>query len=178
MLGLTPEEDLLIDQLLFITNELKTVDTIGSTKPSITSNPDCSANVTTFQYNEYLEASYAENTLASANLLKTKLKLEEVVRSGLCLTPQEWLQCKDVNMAAFDRALASASTEARLRFEQLGIPLTFVADDEVGRGDQWIGSGGLHYTWVSLIELRFFHRLCIKRTIVDGLQTVHTLTNT
>ena len=51
--------------------------------------------------------------LLSADVIKSKFKLEDVILSeGLCLPPNPRKQCKDLNEAAYHLAMSVASEEA------------------------------------------------------------------
>ncbi len=54
--------------------------------------------------------------LLSADVMKSKFKLEDVVLSdGLCQSVAERKQCKDINEAAYKLAMSAASEEAKER---------------------------------------------------------------
>ena len=51
----------------------------------------------TYSYNQYSFDPLDFGSVLSADLIKAKFKLEDVVLEGLCLPERERRQCKDIN---------------------------------------------------------------------------------
>ena len=104
----------------------------GDFKPQITSDGNChDVTVTTCGYNSYPIDPLDFGGLISADVTKSKFKLEDVILDNVCSeTPVVRNQCRDVNVKAFELALSIASEEARTRYLTQGRQLLF-GDDSV-----------------------------------------------
>lgn len=119
----------------------------GDFKPSITEEADCQATVTTCTYNVYPVDPLDFGGLISADTVKAKFKLEDVVQTVLCNSISR-RQCKDVNKQAFELALDASSEEAKTRYLSKGRQLTFSEDKVSPWGPGWEYSFGLHFNTV------------------------------
>ena len=81
--------------------------------------------------------------LISADVIKAKFKLEDIVQEALCENISSRKQCRDVNMQAIAFALEVASPEARGRYLTQGKKLGFGEDYVSPWGPGWEFSFGL-----------------------------------
>lgn len=132
---------------LEVTNEMVEFSDIGPVKPSIEGS-DCKAQVKTYGHNSYPADPLDFGGLLSADVIKAKLKLEDVVADHLCQETSSRRQCADINEAAFNLALAASSEEAKTRFLAKGRQLTFGEDYVSPWGPGWEYSFGLDFNTV------------------------------
>ena len=99
LLALSPEEEEAVRDTLNIKSQLVSGDDLGSTKPSLHWSGNCGDPVDILDYShaQYDFDPVDADALDAARCLKAKFKLEEYVRSTLCLEPAEPRQCKDIN---------------------------------------------------------------------------------
>ena len=100
--------------------------------------------------------------LISAEYIKAKLKLGDVVLQSLCQDVKARLQCADVNAEALNLALNSASEEARTRYLTKGRQLFFGNDYMTPWGPGWEYSFGLDYT-----EINATHTQVVSTSLVS-----------
>ena len=96
-------------------------DPLAGSEPTL-QDGNCQASVKTYGYNLYPIDPLDFGGLISAEIIKAKMKLEDVVQRGIC-KKQRRKQCKDVNMKALELALEVSSEEARLGPIYLQFPL-------------------------------------------------------
>ncbi|KAL3841759.1 hypothetical protein ACJMK2_019861 [Sinanodonta woodiana] len=83
------------------------------------------------------------------------------------------LTCKEVNQVAFAYVLANASTAAKIRFEQRGLPITFYPDNPITFEEDWIRSKlKLNYSEVGLYVTSYSHVTNVKNQ-EDGMSGMH-----
>ena len=133
-----------------ITNEVVIFSDLGDFKPSCNFDGACKAKVTTCVFNDYPTDPLDFGGLVSADTMKAKFKLEDVVEAAVCSSSITRRQCKDVNIGAYELALQAASDEARTRFLSHGRQLTFADDYFTFWGPGWEYSGGLDYKTVRI----------------------------
>lgn len=141
MIGLTEDEL----EKLEVVDYVVPFEDLGDAKPKVNQTGFCQAWVSTYSQPQYDTSIADADILYSAKVIKAKFKLEDVVREVLCLPLQPRKQCMDVNIKAFDTALALATEEAKNRFLSMGTVLTFSDDAQSPWGPGWEYSSGLHY---------------------------------
>ena len=122
--------------------------------------------VTTCGYNSYPIDPLDFGGLISADVTKSKFKLEDVILDNVCSeTPVVRNQCRDVNVKAFELALSIASEEARTRYLTQGRQLLF-GDDSVS---PWVKNLCIKLYWFHIFFFFFKNQkyLCIFR-VPDG----------
>ncbi|XP_069977884.1 uncharacterized protein [Penaeus vannamei] len=119
-----------------------TTSELASSKPHIVLDGSV-ANVTTCTHVFPPTLADGMSGLLTASEMAVKFKSREAVMevlSPLGVQFTEEISCKEVNEAAFQLALDSASEIARQRFESRGRPATFHADDVKLTGSGWLGA--------------------------------------
>ena len=100
---------------LQVSNQLVGFTEIGGVKPSIVSE-SCNAQVVTYGHNSYPLDPLDFGGLISADIIKAKFKLEDIVQEALCEEVSTRRQCADVNARALELALDVAAPEAKERY--------------------------------------------------------------
>ncbi len=130
---------------LLVYNDLVPFSEIGGVKPDIVSSDHCTAAVRTYAHNSYPLDPLDFGGLISADVIKAKFKLEDVVYENLCQDSQARRQCADVNQIALEFALAASSPLSRDRYMNKGRQLVFGDDYVSPWGPGWEFSMGLDY---------------------------------
>ena len=133
---------------LQVTNQLVGFTEIGGVKPSIVSE-SCTAQVVTYGYNSYPLDPLDFGGLISADVIKAKFKLEDIVQEALCEEVSSRRQCADVNAKALELALDVAAPEAKERYLTKGRQLVFGDDYVSPWGPGWEFDFGLSYTTIN-----------------------------
>ncbi|XP_047500222.1 uncharacterized protein LOC125046485 [Penaeus chinensis] len=119
-----------------------TTSELASSKPSIVLD-GLVANVTTCTHVYSPTIAEGIDGLLTASQMAVKFKSREAVMevlSPLGVHFKDEISCKEVNEAAFQLALDSASDIARQRFSSRGRPVVFHADDVKLTGSGWLGA--------------------------------------
>ena len=130
---------------ILVTNQLVAFSEIGGVKPQI-GGDNCQATIQTFAHNSFPLDPLDFGGLTSADVIKAKFKLEDVVSEKLCQNLAPRRQCAEINAKAMELALSRASQRARERYLNKGRKLTFGEDYVSPWGPGWEFSTGLSYT--------------------------------
>ena len=141
---------------LQVSNQLVGFTEIGGVKPSIVSE-SCTAQVVTYGYNSYPLDPLDFGGLISADVIKAKFKLEDIVQEALCEEVSSRRQCADVNAKALELALDVAAPEAKERYLTKGRQLVFGDDYVSPWGPGWEFSFGLHYANINETHRHTYH---------------------
>ena len=155
-----------------VSNKLVGFTEIGGVKPQIIS-ANCSAQVETYGYIWYPLDPLDFGGLISADVIKAKFKLEDIIQEALCEPISARKQCADVNDKALAFALSVASDEARSRYLSKGRKLSFVNDYVSPWGPGWEFSLGLSYTQVNkkkYISLKYTFKMFLFRLMKRRLK--------
>jgi len=135
--------DVALDHLE-ITNELVEFSDLGN-KPTIEGDECEAMRIKTWGYLAYPLDPLDFGGLISADMIKAKYKLEDVVVDKMCEEFKTRNQCADVNRKALELALSVADDVARERYLTKGRQLVFGDDYVSGWGPGWEYTFGLNY---------------------------------
>merc|ERR1712051_368355 len=126
---------------LEIVNDLVEFSDLGN-KPTIEGDECEAMKIQTWGLLSYSSDPLDFGGLLSANMIKAKYKLEDVILEKMCEEAKPRNQCADVNAKALELALETADEVARERYLSKGRQLVFGDDSDPG----WEYTLGLGYT--------------------------------
>jgi len=132
---------------LDITNELVEFSDLGN-KPTIEGDECEALRIKTWGYLSYPLDPLDFGGLLSADMIKAKYKLEDIILEKSCEEIKERNQCADINAKALELALNTADDIARERYLSKGRQLVFGDDYVSGWGPGWEYTFGLSYTQI------------------------------
>jgi len=130
---------------LEIVNDLVEFSDLGN-KPTIEGDECEAMKIQTWGLLSYSLDPLDFGGLLSADMIKAKYKLEDVILEKMCEEAKPRNQCADVNAKALELALETADEVARERYLSKGRQLVFGDDSDPGWGPGWEYTFGLGYT--------------------------------